>query len=453
MRTECRRSISNRFSVVYRTFFAIALVGVPALADDFSKTPASFAYRASDEQDKIVCRFPAKNGMVEKAEVLVQLGSIAGLDLGAVNRLLPDGEIDLENPKVNRRLGLLNAVLGRYGRARIERESDDGEPALEIQIDRARMERDRRRAKATVRTVSLRVLDPRGTLRAQRRYGLAFDNGPRKTDQRLIIGVHGFNSSAKQIDAFLDPLRRAGFSCAAFVYPNDQAILDSAKLLSDELRALEKREPKRRVALVTFSMGGLVARAALEDPTLAVDNVDQLIMIAPPNQGTVCARFAHGIDIYEHLARDRRFAPRQLLFASTFDGLAEAGKDMCPGSTFLKDLNARGRNEKVRYSIVLGEGGELDVQLVERITVSLDKLEQKSTIAQVFGPRLDKWREDLAELAESSDGVVSVRRGWLDGVDDVSVLRFDHLDNFRNLEDTEIRALHGAILDRLNAGR
>ena len=380
------------------------------------------------------------------------MGSIAGLDLRAVDRVLPDGEIDLRDAKVNRRLKLLNAVLGRYGRARIEAESDDGEPVLVIHVDRARMEQDKRRAKATIRTVSLRVLDPRGTMRAKQRYGLVFDKAPQKTDKRLIIGIHGFNSSEKQIDAFLDPLRRADFSCAAFVYPNDQAIVDSAKLLSDELKALEKREPKRRVALVTFSMGGLVARAALEDPKLAVDNVDQLIMIAPPNHGTVCARFARGADVYEHLARDRRFEPRQLLFASTFDGLAEAGKDMCPGSTFLKDLNARGRNEKIRYSIVLGQGGELDVPHVERIILSLDKLEQKSTIAQVFGPRLDKWRDDLAELAEASDGVVAVRRGRLDGVDDVTVLRFNHLAKFRNLDDREMRALHGAILDRLNAG-
>ena len=74
MRTICLRSITSRFSVVYRTFLAVALVGVPALADDFSKTPASIAYRASHEQGKLVYRLPATNGKVEKAEVLVQLG-------------------------------------------------------------------------------------------------------------------------------------------------------------------------------------------------------------------------------------------------------------------------------------------------------------------------------------------------------------------------------------------
>src|SRR5688572_24153730 len=180
------RTVFSRCSVAYRTFLAVALVGIPALADDFSKTPAIIAYRASDEQSKVVCRFAAKNGKVEKAEVLVQLGSIAGLDLRAVDRILPDGEIDLRDAKVNRRLKLFNAVLGRYGRARIERESDGAEPVLEIQIDRARMEGDRRRAKATIRTVSLRVLDPRGTLRAKQRYGLVFDQGPQKAEKPLI---------------------------------------------------------------------------------------------------------------------------------------------------------------------------------------------------------------------------------------------------------------------------
>jgi pimeloyl-ACP methyl ester carboxylesterase len=340
--------------------------------------------------------------------------------------------------------------LSRYGRARIARENVDDEPTLEIQVDRARMERDKRRAKATVRTASLRVLDPRGKLRAERRYGLMIDEGPQKANERLIVGIHGFNSSAKHIDAFLDPLRDAGLSCAAFVYPNDQPIVDSAKLLSDELKALAKHDPKRRVALLTFSMGGLVARAALEDPRLASDNVEQIIMIAPPNQGSVCARLARGADVYEHLARERRFEPRRLLFAATADGLAEARKDMCPESSFLKQLNSRGRNEKVHYSILLGEGGELDAQLVGRVTSSINKLEQKSTLAQLFGPRLDQWRDDLAELAEPSDGVVTARRGRLDGVDDIIVLRFDHLDDFRDLDDPEIGALHRAILERVN---
>jgi pimeloyl-ACP methyl ester carboxylesterase len=251
------------------------------------------------------------------------------------------------------------------------------------------------------------------------------------------------------MEAFLAPLRAAGFWCGSFSYPNDQPIDESAKLLSSELKALADRDQERRLALVTFSMGGLVARAAIEDPQLASDNVERLIMIAPPNHGCVLARWGRGGDLYEHLYRDRRFAPRRLMFESMSDGLGEARGDLCPDSPFLQTLNARPRNPNVRYSILLGIGGEYEGDLARRASASLTKLEQNSSLVRVFSPKIERCRDDLAELSQPGDGVVTLERGRLADVQDVEVLPLRHMARFGQTDDPGIQALHRAILKRL----
>ena len=47
-------------------------------------------------------------------------------------------------------------------------------------------------------------------------------------------------------------------------------------------------------------MGGLVARAMLEDPEFDSGNVTKLIMVAPPNQGSLLARVGYGTDLLDH---------------------------------------------------------------------------------------------------------------------------------------------------------
>jgi pimeloyl-ACP methyl ester carboxylesterase len=411
---------------------------------------------------QIVIRLPAQDGKVAKADILAELGRVAELDLRAVDWLLPDGEVALTRPRIERWLWLLNRTVGRYVTAAVDR-PQSGEPTLEIEIDRAQLHSDKRGMKAKVRTVSLAAVDPRGTLRAKRQYGLVIDEPRRsqgkpddsKPDQQeqasdlLVIGIHGMNSNAAAMEPILAPLRAAGFTCGAFSYPNDQPIDESAKRLSSELEALAGRDPRCRVALVTFSMGGLVARAAIENPELAPDNVERLIMISPPNHGSVLARWARGVDLYEHLYRERQFHPRQLAFETVCDGLGEARGDLCPDSMFLHTLNARLRNEKVRYSILLGTGGQYEGDLAQRLSESLASLEQRSSLVRLFGPEIERCRDDLAELSQPGDGVVTVERGRLAGVDDVELLPLRHTAKFGDTSDSDVQALHRAILKRL----
>jgi pimeloyl-ACP methyl ester carboxylesterase len=382
--------------------------------------------RQLEDSGTVVVRLPSSSGFVAKADILAELGAVGGIDLRAVEWLLPEGQLDLKQAKTERRLKQLNRVVGRYVVTRISRHMNR-DPELVIEFDRTRLNTDKRRAKVRARMVSLKVLDPRGTLRAQQQqYGLIIDDSAGQlANRQLVVGIHGFNGGPVAMTAFLDPLRAAGRPCASFVYPNDQAIADSAALLSRELKALARREPRRRVALVAFSMGGLVARAAIENPQLDPGNVERLIMIAPPNQGTICARYSRGFDLYEHVYRQRQFEPRRFLVASMLDGLGEARNDLCPDSAFLRQLNGRPRNKSVRYGILLGKGGELDQRVVERIARSIDQLQKASTWARVFAPKLDRIRSDLVadacpewmtfaccNLATSKRSKICTTKGW-----------------------------------------
>ncbi len=179
----------------------------------------------------------------------------------------------------------------------------------------------------------------------RRRYGLRLDEGwsEAAVEGPVVVLVHGFNSTPERSENLIASARRAGMSCGVFAYPNDQPLRASAELLSSKLKAFSAKHPGRRVALVTHSMGGLVARECLEDEALNPANVDRLIMVAPPTHGSMLARFAVGLDLWEHWLHRRDGNPWQRTRDSIADGLSEAPTDLRPGSAFLTRLNARPR--------------------------------------------------------------------------------------------------------------
>lgn len=262
------------------------------------------------------------------------------------------------------------------------------------------------------------------------KYGLRLDDDWQQAPAHrlVVILIHGFNSSRKQNLAILKPIHDARFACGTFAYPNDHAIAASAELLSRELRQFRARYPERRVALVCHSMGGLVARACIENPSLDPGNVARLIMIAPPTHGTVVAHFAIGTDVYEHWIARRDGGPWRRMRDSVIDGLGEAADELCPESDFLCELNRRPRNPRVMYSNLLGTGARLNDAQVLWIRESL--CENLAKVPGVGGgaERLDAILADIDELVEGKgDGIVAVKRGRLEGVSDTLVLPFGHM--------------------------
>lgn len=284
-------------------------------------------------------------------------------------------------------------------------------------------------------------------------YGLILDEQWQQADDSkpIVVVVHGYNSCPARNQAMAGAIRDAGFPCGMFAYPNDYTIITSAQLLSSELCRFRRAEPDRRVILVCHSMGGMVARACIEDSRYDSGNVERMILIAPPTRGTAVAHFAVGTDLWEHWLARREGGPWRRLRDSVVDGLGEAADELCPDSEFLEELNSRPRNPRVKYSVILGSGARVTEAEMEWIRESvIDKLANVPG-AKGSVERLESLLGDMDELVEGKgDGVVAVARGRLDGVSDTLVLPFGHLSVTGEPATDVVRQVQAAVLQRLN---
>jgi pimeloyl-ACP methyl ester carboxylesterase len=248
-------------------------------------------------------------------------------------------------------------------------------------------------------------------------------------DAPLVIVIHGLNSSPARTWGLLPPEVLSQQQCGSFAYPNDQSLDESARFLSRELKRLRKQQPGCALALVTHSMGGLIARACIENPELDPGGVERLIMVAPPTHGSLLARIAVSPDVWEHwLARSTGTAWRRSLDA-TMDGLGEAASDLVPESPFLTRLNARQRAVGVEYTVMLGTaGGGVRPWQLSLARAANRELAERESSAAPWCDLADELVGDLDEVVRGlGDGAVAVKRGRLAGVDDTHLLDFHHV--------------------------
>jgi pimeloyl-ACP methyl ester carboxylesterase len=286
--------------------------------------------------------------------------------------------------------------------------------------------------------------------RRQPDYGLACLPPPAATysSNQLVVYVHGMNSRPEDLSGLVAEGVAAGHWCATFRYRNDQPIRRSARQLAALLRGLHREQAGLLVCLVAHSMGGLVAREAIEDPRLKVPNVCRLIMIAPPNQGSQLARYACSLDVWEYVTSGARRREAGLIVGSVCDGWAEAADDLRPDSAFLRQLNARPRNPRVEYSIFVGTAGPLAHDQCATPQDWLQAIGRRCGWDAAANGRLCVLPADEL-LSGKGDGCVAVRRARLSGVRDVVVGHFSHRGILQDAEHPEVRRMRAAILERL----
>ncbi len=387
----------------------------------------SVRYDAQAKTATITVR--AHDGRVAWRDCLRGLTCAKGFDASALDGALPGGSIDITSFfPILAIVGLDLALAPSVRLAIVPPDLVEREPALRITLDRQALLATSSRLKKRLRE-AVRHVQPRGG----RRFGLTLDPHWQRAPpaKKLVVFIPGLNSAPGKFASFLDELRRLDLPCGALDYPNDQPIEESARLLSTELRKIAAEQPTRQVALVTSSMGGLIARAAVEDPWLNPGNVRQLVMVAPPSQGSRLAEFAFALELWEHGVEKRRRGDVARFYAAIEDGLGEAYDELMPGSDFLTRLNARPRHPKIQYSLLLGSGGLLDDAAVEAMRRALKRAGESNRFVKFLGPRLDAALADLDEVKRGrGDGAVSIARGRLAGVEDVVVLPFNHLTMF-----------------------
>ena len=122
----------------------------------------------------------------------------------------------------------------------------------------------------------------------------------------LVVTVHGMMASGRSFRPIARSLRAEGVEVQHFNYRSlGGSIIGHAQRLRDHLREQIARPEIDRLHLITHSMGGIVARAAL---TMVTDNetslqfdgahwrqkTGRLIMLAPPNGGSRLASLPLG---------------------------------------------------------------------------------------------------------------------------------------------------------------
>lgn len=394
----------------------------------------------------------APDGVVPAADLAGAIACAKGYDETALEGLLPDQSLDLNKKRYRLLLVMANALLAPRVKMEVAKpEENGGREALVVDLDRTALLSSKR---AFLRRFRAAVTGGGGIFGVGRTFGIEPDEKWQDAppERNLVVLLHGLDSAPENVAPVLKAVREAGFPCAVFRYPNDQPIADSAKLLAKELARLRKLQPTRGVTLLTSSMGGLVARAAVENPELDPGNVAQMILVGTPNHGSALARFEFGLDLYEHLATDDERGKARRLFEMIEDGLGEAGKDLRPDSAFLKELNARARNPKVRYSLILGRGGYLTQANLDAARAALAKHKDRNRFTRFLGKKVEDYVKDLDEVVSGlGDGAVSLARGKLEGVADTEVLAFHHLQMFDGSADENVAKLRDAVLKRLTA--
>lgn len=247
---------------------------------------------------------------------------------------------------------------------------------------------------------------------------------PDDPSQRVVCLIHGMNSSSGGFVHLIPLLERAGLGVVVYDYPFDRDLDQSAPQFIRDWTAFRERNGDRRPwAVVTHSMGALLARDYVEGPDYAGD-VSDLILIAPPNSGSHLARAQPLIQLLDRIQMKGGNQAEALAV-----DLGEAAEDLLPGSAFLQRLNARPRREGVSYHILAGDVGFLDRAARRRIEAQLGSVARTSGVlgglARITGGSLLNGLDELCD--GTGDGAVSVASTKLAGVGDHVVIPANHV--------------------------
>jgi pimeloyl-ACP methyl ester carboxylesterase len=303
---------------------------------------------------------------------------------------------------------------------------------------------------------------PEQTAEFSRTFGLTLYGGDQSSlgeankTRASVVLIHGLDDPGKVWQVLAPELKKEDFQVWLMRYPNDQPIVESARMFLGELKGLTQFGVQN-ISIVAFSMGGLVSREMLTNPDLEYDLLEKdrqapavttLIMVGTPNHGSQLARFRVLSEIRDHLARLTKGEATWL--GSILDGAGEAKIDLLPGSRFLTELNSRPHPEGLKMLSIAGITSPWKEKEIDDMT---RKLRQKVSDDQ------QEWIDDIREYMIAmthglGDGLVRVESTRLEGIRHRTV-DGTHLSMIRNITKDSPRVPPAVpiIVDELQRSR
>ena len=116
-----------------------------------------------------------------------------------------------------------------------------------------------------------------------------------------VVLLHGLARTAASMDKMQEALEEAGYRTANIDYPSrEKEIAELANLAVEEgLAACRADADVDKINFVTHSLGGILVRQYLSTNT--IEELGRVVMLGPPNQGSIAADDFSGIPGYDWL--------------------------------------------------------------------------------------------------------------------------------------------------------
>jgi pimeloyl-ACP methyl ester carboxylesterase len=257
---------------------------------------------------------------------------------------------------------------------------------------------------------------------------------PNDPSRPTVCLVHGLNSTSSVFLHMVEPLEAAGYGIVVYDFPYNRDLDLSAAAFNRDWAQFRKDWGETRPwAIVSHSMGGLLARSYVEDDRSYGNDVASMILIAPVNGGSNLSQAQTLLQMIQGLkAVNRGPASRGDALSHLGDGLGAAADDMAPGSAFLKGLNSHKRRSGVPYHILAGSGGFLSPAARRQIEAQLGLAGGNALLGGLTRLAASNLPAQLDEITDGTgDGCVSVASTRLDGVAEHVTLSANHLELIR----------------------
>ena len=172
--------------------------------------------------------------------------------------------------------------------------------------------------------------------------------------RHTCLTIHGFNATSSSFAPFASRCREANIRILSFDYPSSVSVLSAATRLASDLRDLASKHPRLRIVIAAHSLGGLVARAALELVEPRPSCVTDVFFLGTPQHGTHLAEPESPLQ--ELLSDAVLFAagpPGQRLLWQNSPTIA----DSTPNGVLLRRLERQAPPPGVRYHSLIGQKG------------------------------------------------------------------------------------------------